>query len=157
MATGTCRVFPLTRSAAAGDLVGHRRHGHLKQVAEGVGLAAVIAQRDDAGRADRGVGLAGPPGPAHGVGDDHADAGPAPLPQPLAQLAGRAVGILRQQHDGAGGGVRGVHPGRRQHQPVPGLGDRGRAAPGDDPGCLRLDGLLPAGPDHPPLGLADDL
>ncbi len=56
------------------------------------------------------------------------------------QPPGRAVRVLRQQHHGAGRGVGGVHPGRRQDQAVPVGHDPGRAAPGHDPHGLGVDG-----------------
>ena len=52
-------------------LVRDGRDRHLKRPAEGVRLAAVVAQRRQPGDADRRVGLAVPPGPAHRVGDHH--------------------------------------------------------------------------------------
>ena len=140
-----------------GDLVGDGGHGDLQDVAERVGLAAVIPQRDDARGADGVVGLSGPPRPAHRVGDDDAEAKPGAVVQRLTQPPGGLVRVLRQQHDGPRGGIGLIHAGRRQYQAVPGLRDGGGAAPGDHPHRLRLDGLLPGDRDHPALRLAHDL
>ena len=65
--------LPLTRSAAAASLVGDRDLGHLQLVAVGVDAATGVEDRADAGDADRVVGDAGPPRPAHRVADDDAD------------------------------------------------------------------------------------
>jgi hypothetical protein len=83
-------------------------------LAERVPLAPVVAQRESPG-ADRAVGLAVAPRAAHRVGDHHATCA-GPLPQPGAQPPGRAVRILRQQHDGARLRVRLVRS-RGQHRP----------------------------------------
>ena len=63
----------LDQVAGGRDLVGDRGDGDVEGVAPRVRLAAVVAHRQHAGRADRGVGLPGPPRPAQGVGDDDAD------------------------------------------------------------------------------------
>ncbi len=140
-----------------GDLVGDGGDGDLQDVAERVGLAAVVTHRDQAGRADGVVGLPGPPRPAHRVGDDHAEPAAGAVVQRLAEPAGGLVRVFGQQHDGSLGGVGLIHARRRQDQAVPGLRDGGGAAPGDHPHRLRLDGLLPGGGDHPALRLAHDL
>ncbi len=70
------------------DLVGHCRDRHLERVAESVGLAAVVAQRQQAGRSDRDVGLAVAPRAAHGVGDEHADVRAGQLADRLSQPPG---------------------------------------------------------------------
>ena len=140
-----------------GDLVGDGGDGDLQDVAERVGLAAVVPHRGEAGRADRVVGLPGPPRPAHRVGDDHADAYAGAVVQRLAEPPGGLVRVLGQQDDGPRGGVGLIHAGRRQHQSVPGLRDGGGAAPGDHPHCLGLDGLLPGDGYDPALRLAHDL
>ena len=80
-----------------------------------------------------------------------------PVAQGLAQPAGRAVGVLRQQHHRPRRGVGVVHAGGGEHQAVPGLHDPGVAAARHHPDRLRVDRLLPAGPDHPALRLAHDL
>ena len=73
-ATGTPPSLPLTRSAARGELVGHRDLGDEQLVALRVDLAARSgAATRDARRADRDVGLPDPPGAAHRVGDDDGD------------------------------------------------------------------------------------
>ncbi len=79
----------LDQVAGGGDLVRHRRHGDLEGVAERVLLAPVVAHRQHPGRADRGVGLAGPPRAAHGVGDHHADASPRAARAAPCAAAGR--------------------------------------------------------------------
>ena len=147
----------LDQVPGGGDLVRHRRHGDLEGVAERVLLAPVVAHRQHPGRADRRVGLAGPPRAAHGVRDHHADGHPEPPAQRLAQPPGGLVGILGEQHDRAGRGVGLVDPGRRHHQPVPGLRDRRRAAPGHHADGLGRDRVVAGHRRDPALGLADDL
>ena len=133
------------------------RDGYLQRPAEGVRLAAVVAQRGQPGDADGRVRLAHPPGPPHGVGDHHRDDDAPPVAQPAADPAGRVVRVRGQQRDRARGGVGVVHPGRGQHQAVMGLHDAGRAAPRHHPDRLGVDGLVPVGPDDPALRFADDL
>ncbi|GES23417.1 hypothetical protein Aple_063160 [Acrocarpospora pleiomorpha] len=58
-----------------GDFVDQGGDGGVEGVAVGVGLAAVVFEGADSGRADRQVGQAVTPGPPEGVGDDHADIG----------------------------------------------------------------------------------
>jgi len=126
-------------------------------LAEGVRLAAVVAQRGQAGHADGRVRLADPPGPPHRVGDHHGDVGVPPLAQPAADPARRLVRVRGQQRHRARGGVGVVHPGRGEHQTMLGLHDPGRAAPRHHPDRLRIDRLVPIGPDDPVLRLAHDL
>ena len=147
----------LHQVARGRDLVGDGGHGDLEDVAEGVSLAAMVARREHARRADGVVGLPGPPRPAHGVGDDHAEPDAGQGLQRLAQPPGRLVGIGGQQHHGARRGVGLIDAGGGQDQAVPGLGDGRAAAPRDHPHGLGLDRLIPRGGDHPALGLADDL
>ncbi len=147
----------LDQVPGGGDLVGDRGHGDLKGVAERVVLAAVVPHRQHPGGADRGVGLPGPPRPAHGVGDDDPDGHPEPGTQRLAQPPGGLVGVLGEQHDGAGGGVGLVDPGGGHHEPVPGLRDRRRAASGHHAHRLRRDRVLAGHGGDPALGLADHL
>jgi hypothetical protein len=54
-------------------------------------------QHGQAGRPDREVGLAIAPGPAHGVGDDHADRHAEAFTQPGPQRRGAGIGIDGQQ------------------------------------------------------------
>ncbi len=147
----------LDQVAGRGDLVGHGGDRDLQRAAEGVGLAPVVAQRGDARRADRGVGLAVAPGTAHGVSDHHPDGGAGALGERPAQPPGRVVRVAGQQHDRAGRGIGFVHPGGGQDQAVPGLRDPGRPAAGDHPDRLGVDGRLPVHGGDPALGLADDL
>ena len=53
----------------AGRLVGDRDQGRLQLAAAGVGAAAPVVERREAGAADRDLGLAQPPGAAEAVGD----------------------------------------------------------------------------------------
>ncbi len=154
---GDPQRLSLDQVRGGSDLVGHGGHGDLQDVAERVGLAAVVTGGGDACRADGVVSLPGPPGPAHRVGDDHPEDQAGPGVERLAEPPGRLVGILGQQDHGSGGRVGLVHPGRGQHETVPGLHDRGGAAPGYHPCRLRLDGLLAGGGKYPALRLADDL
>ena len=71
----------------------------------GVGPPAPVVQRQQPGGADRHVHLAQPPGPAERVADHHG----GPPREAGAQLAGRAVGVGRQQDRVALGGVGLVH------------------------------------------------
>ena len=119
--------------------------------------AAVVDKRRHTRCADRSVRLPGAPGAAQGVSDKHPKAEAQAVLEALAQSARRTVGVLGEQHHGARRGVGGVHAGRREDQSVPGLRDRGLAAAGHHADRLRVDGVLPAGPDDPPLRLADDL
>ena len=147
----------LHQVAGGRDLVGHGGDGDLEDVAEGVGLAAMVTRREHARRADGVVGLPGPPRPAHRVGDDHAEPDAGQGLQRLAQPPGRLVGIGGQQHHGARRGVGLIHAGGGENQAVPGLGDGRAAAPRDHPHRLGIDRLIPRGGHHPALGLADDL
>ena len=117
----------------------------------------MVPHRGHPGGTDRVVGLPGPPGAAHRVRDQHADAPACALVQRLADPARGLVRVLGQQHHGPRGGVGLVHAGRGQDQAVPRLRDRGRAAPGHHARRLRLDGPLPGEGDHPALGFAHDL
>ena len=146
------------------DQVGSRRQfvgdsgdRHLQRLPEGVGLAAVVAQRGQPRGADGRVRLAYPPGPSHRVGDHHRHVDVAPLAQPAADPARGVVRIRGQQGHRAGGRVGVVHPGRGEHQAMVGLHDAGRAAPRHHPDRLRVDRLVPVGPDDPVLRLAHDL
>ena len=156
-ATGTCRALPLTRSAAeaissaTAATVTSRMlpnvSGSPRWSRTGVTPAAPIALSVCPARQGRPI-----------VSVTRTPTLPArALVQRLAQPPRGLVRVLGQQHHGPRGGVGLVHPGRGQHQAVPGLRDRGRAAPGHHPHRLRLDGLLPRGGDHPALGLAHDL
>ena len=147
----------LDQVRGGGDLVGDRRHRHLEQVPERVTLPAMIAQRDDSGRADGCVGLARPPRPAHGVGDDHAEPRAGPLADRLAQCLGRRVRVEREQDQGPRLGVRLINSGRGHDQAVPGLADGGRPPARDHADGLGPDRGVPVAAHHPVLGLADDL
>ncbi len=147
----------LDQVGGRGDLVGDGSHRDLEQVPERVGLAAMVAQRRDPGRADRGVGLAGSPWPAHRVGDDHPEPDACPLADGLAQPLGRAIRVDGQQDQGARLGVGLIDARRGQHQAMPGLADRGRTAARDDPDRLGPDRLFAVADDDAVLGLADDL
>ena len=58
-----------------GQLVRDGRRGHHQRVAVGVVPSGEALRDQQPGGADRDVGLPGAPGPAGGVGDDHADVG----------------------------------------------------------------------------------
>ena len=80
-----------------GDLVGHADLGGLELPTEGVGGAPEIDHGGHPGAADGHVGDALAPGPAEGVGDDDPDLDAGVGPQPVADAAGRAVGVLGQE------------------------------------------------------------
>src|SRR5262249_42520061 len=150
-------ALALDEFGGSGDLVGHGRNRHLKQVAETIGLTAVVTQRQHAGRSNRHVGLAVAPWAAHGVRDEHADVGAGQVTDRLAQPPRRSVGVLREQNHRARRGVGPVDAGGREDQALLCLGDRGRAPPGNPPDSLCRYCVLAVGADHAPLGLADDL
>ena len=156
-ATGTPVVFCLTRSAAAAissataATVTSSRFPNVS-VWPRWSRSGVIA-----GRANRGVGLAGPPWPAHRVGDDHPEADGCPLADRLAQPLRRAVRVDGEQHERAGLGVGLIDARRRQHQAMPSLADRGGTAARYHPDRLRPDCARRGRRRHPILGLADDL
>ena len=141
--------LPLTRSAAAGQLVGRGHLGDQQLVALGVDRARVAVQHGEPGRADGHVGLPDPPGPAHRVGDHHRDLDAEPAAQLGAQPGGAAVRVGRQQrqlvapHVGAVDAGRGLHdaracrprsasgrggpaPARSRRRPAPGAARRAR-------------------------------
>ena len=120
-----------------GQLVRDGDLGGLELVAGGVAPAAQVEERGDPGDADRDVGGALPPGPAEGVADDHGDGAAGQLGQPVAERAGRGVGIDRQQDERAGlRRIRRVHARGCTHETVLRLRDHEALAGADD--ALRL-------------------
>ena len=123
-------------------LVGDRDLGRLERAAAGVGAAAPVVERGDAGAADRDLGLAEPPGAAEAVGDDDAypprrcglDLGPDP--------PGGCIGVLGQQRDRARlGQVRAVDPGVGADEAMVGLDDQDAALGTQDAPALGEDQL----------------
>ena len=156
-ATGMLASLPLTRSAADASSSAMAVTVTSSVCPKVSGLAAVVAQRGQPGGADGRVRLAYPPGPSHRVGDHHRHVDVPPLAQPAADPARGVVRVRGQQGHRAGGRVGVVHPGRGEHQAVVGLHDAGRAAPRHHPDRLRVDRLVPVGPDDAVLRLAHDL
>ena len=146
-AIGAAGVGPVRDHRGEPDTFGNILEVTVAAVADEIASAADLVK----GKA-RGVPVALVRGLADLVTDPD-----GPAVQRLADPARGLVRVLGQQHDGSRGGVGLVHAGRGQDQPVPGLRDRGGAAPGHHPDRLRLDGLLAGGGDHPALGLAHDL
>jgi hypothetical protein len=145
-----------------GNFVGDGHHGHLQDPTVRVAQPGQVVQGGQSGGADRDVGETEPPRPAHGVGDDHADAAPGALVEPRAQSTGRGIGIDGQENDVPGRHVAGIDARGRQHQTVPGLDDPGGAVRGllrcHDPDGLTVDRLVAGGGrHHPVLGLAHHL
>ena len=95
----------LDQVGSAGQFVGDGPGGDRELVAVRVALPGVVDQHPQAGRADGLVGLAEPPGPAGGVGDDHAD--------PPADQAERAVARSRSALASGSTGSNNTSPGRR--------------------------------------------
>ena len=89
--------LPFDQVGRRGDLVGDGDLGDDQLVAVPVLRPRVAVQHRQAGGADREVGLAVAPGPAHGVGDDHADRDTEPFAQPGPQRRGAAIRVGRQQ------------------------------------------------------------
>ncbi len=96
------RQLALGQVGGAGHLVGERRGGDRERVAVAVDAAGVVVEDHEAGRADREVGLALPPGPAGGVGDDDGDVAPGGREQPAAQRPRAGVGVVGEEHHVAG-------------------------------------------------------
>ena len=157
-ATGRPASLVFTRSPADAELVGQRHEGHVQVVAVRVPPARVVLDDADAGRADGHVGLPGPPGPAEGVGDDHADVDPGALAEPGAQPGGAGVRVDGQQQHLARLDVGVVDAGRGEDQAVAVPDDAGGPAPGEGVRRGRTDRGLPlGGGDGTPFALADDL
>jgi hypothetical protein len=112
----------------------------------------------DPGDTDGVVGLADPPGPSSGVGNDHSKPKMGCDLQPLAECRRAPIGIAWQQQDGLRREVGRVDAGRGNRESVVGADDTGLSAAGNRAAGLRGDQLgtacrwLDAA-----LGLADDL
>ena len=148
----------LDQVGGRGQLVGQGHRGHRELVAVVVDLPGVRRQHPDPGRPDRVVGLAEAPGPARGVGDDHADVAADGLAESGGQPLGGGVRVDGQQQDPAGLDVGGVDSGRGQGEAGVGPDDPHRTALRDHgPGRLGDGRLAVGGVGVPVLGLADDL
>ena len=93
-ATGRRASLPFARSPRAGDLVGHRRSGHREQVAVAVDPAGVVVEDLEPGGADAMSVWPLRQARPRGVADDDGDVDAGELAEPLAQPAGRRVGVL---------------------------------------------------------------
>ena len=133
----------LHQIGGGGDLVGDRDLGDDELVAVHVVRSGVAVQHRQPGRADGGVDLAVAPGPAHGVGDDHADGHAEPLAQAGAQRSGAAVGVDRQQGQLGGADVGAVDARGGLHQAEIVLGDQRAALAGQHPDGFGVDQLAP--------------
>ncbi len=105
--------------------------------------AGVAVQHRQPRGADGEVGLAVAPGPAHGVGDHHADRHPEAIAQPEAQRRGTGVGVDRQQRQLGRADVGAVHSGGRLDEPERVLGDQGAALARQHPYGFGIDELAP--------------
>ena len=112
-AAGTPAALPMTSSAAAGELVGHADLGGHQLAPGGVGGAAQVDHRGHPGAADGHVGDPLAPGPAEGVGDDHATSTPRRRRRPARirraersastrEQGGRPLGHVGQVDAGVG-------------------------------------------------------
>ena len=134
--------LPLTRSAGGGDLVGDGDLGDDQLVAVPVGRTRVAVQHRQTRGADRGVGLAVAPRPAHGVGDDDADGDARAVPAVRLRSARCAgVGIDRQQGEFGDVDVGAVDASGGLHQADRVLGDQRAALASEHPDRLGIDQL----------------
>ena len=142
-ATGISVSLPLTRSAAAAISSATAISVTISSLPCRSCDARVAVQHGQAGGADREVGLAVAPGPAHGVGDDHADRDPEPLAQPGPQRRGAGVGVDGQQRELTGVDVGAVDSRGGLHQAERVLGDQRAALAGEHPHGFGIDQLAP--------------
>ena len=145
------------------QLVGHRHLGDVQLAAVGVGGAPQVDHGGDAGAADGDVGEAPPPGPAERVGHDHRHLPAGAGPEAVADAAGGAVGVDREEGGVAVGDVGQVDAGVGAHEPAPRLGDDQVAPAAQHPHRLGLDHRGPGvtvvvvDGHHPPLRLRHHL
>ena len=141
-----------------GQLVGDGRRGHRELVAVGVGPAGEVVEGLEPGRPDGEVGLAGAPGPAGRVGDDHGHVAAGLVVHPLR--AGRAP--TRPGPRAAARRARGVRWTRpRRRRPSPGRGGSPRSRSGPRRATTRTVSsriaVVALTRADPALGLADHL
>ncbi len=157
--------LPAGEVGRAGELVGDRDQRDLERAALEVTGPALVAERPDAGGAERHVGLAHPPGTAERVGDDHPDGAAGRGRQPGGEVGGGRVRVGGQQERATAGDVGGVDAGVGAHEAVPGLDDQHPRGVGHDADGLLLRELAAGGVDvggrrqvdERALGLAHDL
>src|SRR6185312_17138751 len=100
---------------------------------------AQVEDRGDAGRTDGDIGDAPAPRSTERVRDDDGDGNAADAGDPVADAAGRAVGIGREKNRKPLFDVRNVDPGVRADETVSGLGDDEIPASTEDPVRLAFD------------------
>ena len=157
-ANGRPPSLPWAELGRPGDLVGDGGRGHRELVAVGVDAPGVAPRRPCSPAAPIAMSVwpSRQARPAVSV-TITATLRPVRCSSPARMRARRGVGVLGQQHDGAGGDVRAVDPGGGHGQAVPGAHDRGLAAAGDDPDGLAGQRVLAGAGADPALGLAHDL
>src|SRR5438067_11868589 len=124
-----------------GQLVGDGEDRRLQRPPGRIALAEIAAQRCKAGDPDGDVDEALAPGPAERVGHDHVHLGPRLGAHGVAERAGRAIGVLGQQRDRVGVGVRLVHAGVGADPAVMRLGHQHTAIHSHDAARLAEDHL----------------
>ena len=106
-----------------------------------VQLPPSVEYRTESSHADRGVGDASSPRPAHRVADNNGDVDAELGSQPLPQPGGGRVRVDGQQCEFVAGDVRAVHARGGEHEPLPGLDDPQIAPGGDHPHRFLVDRL----------------
>ena len=98
---GSARDLSHDELGGGGQLVGGGNDGGGEDVAVGVGLAAIVNRRLEAGDADGDVGQSFAPGASEGVGDEDGDGGAGAAGDLFAKTEGGGVGVAREKRDPA--------------------------------------------------------